>query len=34
MTASGYVAGWIVKRLLDEGLTVHAAARIPEDADA
>ena len=24
--ATGYVAGWIVKRLLDEGLTVHATA--------
>lgn len=29
--ASGYVAGWIVKRLLDEGLTVHAAVRNPAD---
>jgi len=27
--ATGYVAGWIVKRLLDEGLTVHAAVRDP-----
>ena len=25
--ATGYVAGWIVKKLLDEGLTVHAAVR-------
>lgn len=25
--ATGYVAGWIVKLLLDEGLTVHAAVR-------
>ncbi len=29
--ATGYVAGWIVKRLLDEGLTVHAAVRDPEN---
>ena len=28
--ATGYVAGWLVKRLLDEGLTVHAAVRNPE----
>ena len=27
--ATGYVAGWIVKRLLEEGLTVHATARDP-----
>ena len=25
--ATGYVAGWVIKRLLDEGLTVHAAVR-------
>jgi dihydroflavonol-4-reductase len=31
--ASGYVAGWLVKRLLDEGLTVHAAVRDPEKTD-
>lgn len=29
--ASGYVAGWIVKKLLDEGHTVHAAVRNPLD---
>lgn len=29
--ASGYVAGWIVKRLLEEGVTVHAAVRDPQD---
>jgi nucleoside-diphosphate-sugar epimerase len=29
--ATGYVAGWIVKRLLDEGITVHAAVRNPEN---
>ena len=27
--ATGYVAGWIVKKLLDEGLTVHAPVRDP-----
>jgi dihydroflavonol-4-reductase len=31
--ASGYVAGWLVKRLLDEGLTVHAAVRDPKQTD-
>ena len=30
--ATGYVAGWIVKGLLDAGATVHAAVRRPEDA--
>lgn len=29
--ATGYVAGWIVKKLLDEGMTVHAAVRDPEN---
>ncbi|QWP79476.1 NAD-dependent epimerase/dehydratase family protein [Lysobacter sp. K5869] len=29
--ATGYVAGWIVKRLLEEGTTVHAAVRDPGD---
>ena len=29
--ANGYVASWLVKRLLDEGLTVHAAVRDPKD---
>jgi nucleoside-diphosphate-sugar epimerase len=29
--ATGYVAGWIVKVLLDRGLTVHAAVRDPDD---
>lgn len=28
--ATGYVAGWLVKQLLEEGLTVHAAVRDPE----
>ena len=27
--ANGYVASWLVKHLLDEGLTVHAAVRNP-----
>ena len=27
--ATGYVAGWLVKKLLDEGHTVHAAVRDP-----
>ncbi len=31
--ASGYVAGWLVKKLLDEGLTVHAAVRNPDDKE-
>ncbi|GLQ51863.1 NAD-dependent epimerase/dehydratase family protein [Dyella flava] len=30
--ATGYVAGWIVKELLDAGLTVHAPVRNPDDA--
>jgi len=29
--ATGYVAGWIVKRLLEEGVTVHAPVRDPEN---
>lgn len=28
--ATGYVAGWLVKRLLEEGITVHAAVRNPD----
>ncbi len=28
--ATGYVASWLVKRLLDDGLTVHAAVRNPD----
>lgn len=31
--ATGYVAGWIVKKLLDEGCTVHAAVRDPENKE-
>jgi len=29
--ATGYVAGWLVKRLLEEGFTVHGAVRDPDD---
>ncbi|WP_417590106.1 NAD-dependent epimerase/dehydratase family protein [Owenweeksia hongkongensis] len=29
--ANGYVASWLVKKLLDEGITVHAAVRNPEN---
>ena len=29
--ATGYVAGWIVKRLLEDGITVHAAVRNPDN---
>ena len=28
--ATGYVASWLVKRLLEEGMTVHAAVRNPD----
>lgn len=31
--ATGYVAGWLVKRLLEEGYTVHAAVRNPDDSE-
>jgi dihydroflavonol-4-reductase len=30
--ATGYVAGWIVKKLLEEGFSVHAAVRNPNDS--
>lgn len=30
--ATGYVAGWLVRRLLEEGFTVHAAVRDPSNA--
>lgn len=29
--ATGYVAGWLVKKLLEDGLTVHAAVRDPKN---
>jgi dihydroflavonol-4-reductase len=28
--ATGYVAGWLIKKLLEEGTTVHAAVRNPD----
>ncbi|MBN8181282.1 NAD-dependent epimerase/dehydratase family protein [Roseibium aggregatum] len=31
--ATGYVAGWLVKELLDAGITVHAAIRDPDRKD-
>jgi len=31
--ATGYVAGWIVKRLLGEGLTIHAPVRNPDNKE-
>lgn len=30
--ATGYVAGWLVKKLLENGITVHAAIRNPDNA--
>lgn len=32
--ATGYVAGWIVKRLLEEGLIVHAPIRNPDNKES
>ncbi len=29
--ANGYVASWLVKKLVEDGITVHAAVRSPED---
>ncbi|MDP4588773.1 MAG: NAD-dependent epimerase/dehydratase family protein, partial [Flavobacteriales bacterium] len=29
--ATGYVAGWLIKELLENGITVHAAVRNPSD---
>ncbi len=31
--ATGYVAGWLVKKLLEEGFTVHAAVRNPNNRE-
>ena len=31
--ATGYIAGHLVKRLLDDGRTVHAAVRDPDNSD-
>lgn len=31
--ATGYVAGWLVKKLLEDGITVHAAVRNPDNEE-
>ncbi len=31
--ATGYVAGWLVRKLLEEGITVHAAVRDPKNKE-
>jgi len=31
--ATGYVAGWVIDKLLSEGISVHAAVRDPENSD-
>jgi len=31
--ATGYVAGWLIKKLLEEGITVHAAVRNPDNKE-
>lgn len=31
--ASGYIAGWIIKKLLEEGFLVHSTVRNPNDSD-
>lgn len=31
--ATGYVAGWLIKKLLDQGITVHAAVRNPDNKE-
>lgn len=31
--ATGYIAGWLVKNLLEQGITVHAAVRDPSKVD-
>lgn len=31
--ATGYLAGWIVKQLLDDGMTVHTAVRNPDNLE-
>ena len=31
--ATGFVAGWLVKKLLEEGITVHAAVRNPDKTE-
>ncbi|MCX6305160.1 MAG: aldehyde reductase [Bacteroidetes bacterium] len=32
--ATGYVAGWLIKKLLEEGITVHATVRNPEKKES
>ena len=32
--ATGYVAGWIVRDLLEAGVTVHASVRDPDNAES
>jgi dihydroflavonol-4-reductase len=32
--ATGYVAGWLVKKLLEEGMTVHATVRNPDKKES
>ncbi|MCX6267645.1 MAG: aldehyde reductase [Bacteroidetes bacterium] len=32
--ATGYVAGWLIKKLLEEGITVHATVRNPENKES
>lgn len=31
--ATGYIAGWVVKKLLEQGITVHAAVRDPSKTE-
>ncbi|MDX1292309.1 MAG: NAD-dependent epimerase/dehydratase family protein, partial [Hyphomonas sp.] len=31
--ATGYVAGWLIRQLLEAGVTVHAAVRDPDNAE-
>lgn len=31
--ATGFVAGWIIRRLLEQGVTVHATVRDPDNAE-
>ena len=31
--ATGYVAGWIVKKLLEKGVVVHDAVRNPDNKE-
>lgn len=31
--ATGYIAGWLIRQLLEDGISVHAAVRDPENKD-